>query len=252
MSLSERLEHLIERVKGRIATGEDSNVIIDMFVEMSRCSPEEAVQLREHFAPPVEQFVPFGAAEQVTPAPQPPREQTASSSPAGPVALPAPPPLPPQRPEERTAPILQIDWGTELKPDVILSPIFTIQGGSFQEPPLIYFPIDSRIAQNGWVWNETPCSRQTPNGWEFHQDIQLERAGQYRLNVTVLDRSPGFDNPACYQLILRINVTDPEVAGQRRKLTIQAHESAVVDIDDFPPDTDISLSGRFVTFTGNG
>ena len=217
MSLS--IESIIEIVKGRIANGEDCDVVIEECVEMQLCSPEDAEQLRKQFT----SLITIDDPETMVNG----------------VSLPSP--------QERSVPVLHIDWGMEVKPDVILSPMFTIQGGSLQHQPLLYFPIDKRIIQNGWQWDEIPTLKRTSNGWSFHQELQLEKAGQYLFHVTVIDPQPGFSDPAYYHAVFRMDVTDTNVAGQRRKVTIHADGNLAANLDRFGKNADIEIIGGNVT-----
>ena len=213
------IESLIEIVKGRIADGEDCDIVIAELKEGGCCSPEDAEQLREQFLPLIE----IHESEIIMDA-------------AIPSSLP-----------ERSVPVLHIDWGMEVKTDVILSPMFTIRGGSLQHQPLVYFPLDKRIEQRGWQWDEIPALKRIAGGWNFHQQLQLEKAGQYLFHVTVIDQQPGFSDPAYYYSVFRMVVTDTSVAGQRRKVTIHADGNLAANLDRFGKDADIEIVGSNVT-----
>jgi len=215
------MEHLIELVQARLAGGEDFDTIVAECVEIGLCAPEEAEQLREHFTPLIE----IGEPDVIT------------SESAAPVI-----------PSERSAPVLHIDWGMEVKTDVILSPEFTIQGCSPECPPLIYFSIDSRIIQDGWQWNKMPTPRWTQKGWSFDQQLELKKVGQYRFRVTLIDIQPGYSDPAYYHSDFRMDVADISTGGQRRKITIQATDGNVLaNLDKFGKDADIEVVGSNVT-----
>ena len=212
------LEQVIEVAGKHLATGRNIEEIVTEFVDMDMCSSEQAVQLREHFAPPA-------VPDNVLPVPS---DATLCE------------PIPQSRLLEQSVPVLQIDWGMDIRPNIILSPIFTIQGGTFRGPPRIYFPIDSRIAQNGWSWDTMPLPRQTPNGWRFSQNLQLEKVGQYLFEIVVIDSQPGFADPGYYHATFRMDVTDPH-GGQRRKVTIHAEGNLTGLLDKFGKDADIEI-----------
>jgi len=202
--MSPSIETLIEIVKRDVANGEDCNVVIENYVDSQYCSPEDAEQLREHFLPLIE----INESEIVMDAP---------------AILPSQP--------ERSTPVLHIDWGMEVKPDVILSPMFTIQGGSLQHQPLVSFPLDNRIEQSGWQWDEIPALKRTSGGWSFHQQLQLKKAGQYLFEVFVIDPQPGFADPGYYHATFRMDVTDPQAAGQQGNVSIQVKDGGAANLE---------------------
>ena len=250
------LERLIGFVNEKLGGGDDLETIIAEFTDMGLCAPEQAVQLRERFAPPgIVDAEPSNVSMDTLPSPEQAVQHgehvVSPSVPNDPI--PAPPDSvinEPAPPPERSVPVLQIDWGTEPRPDIILSPQFTIQGGSFAQPPLVHFPLDSRISQNGWKWDELPTLKRTTHGWSFYQQLQLEKIGQYVFHIVLIDPQPGFSDPGYYHTAFRMDVVDPKEVGQRRKVKIQAVGNAVINFDQFGKDADIEIVGDNVTFLG--
>jgi len=172
-----------ERKKG---TEFDLAAKINGFVESNLCTPEEAEQLRRE----------YGIAVPVAPA--------ISTVPAA--TLPTP--------------ILQIDWGMDLKPGTHLTPEFTILGLDARDTPLVHFPLDNRIQCEGW--NPTPQLSRNHRGWQFHQSLRLHEPGQYLLKVTLIDPMPGQTEPGCYRCSFRVTVPDSGAGRQARSLEITA------------------------------
>jgi len=115
---------------------------------------------------------------------------------------------------------LQIDWGINPKPGPHLTPEFTILGLNTTEPPLIHFPLDSRIRCENW--NPAPVPERHSGGWRFYQPLRLEEPGQYLMKIMVIDRSPGHADPHCYRCDFRVTVGDPLEVGHSRTLEISA------------------------------
>ena len=220
------MERLVAMVNKGVTKGRDFEEIIAEFVEQEFCSPSEASQLRMQFT---------SSAISTKP-----RLLNLSLGPASAdVSAPIQPSLP-----KRSAPKLQIDR-TELLPNIALSPKFTIQGDFSLCQPLVYFTIDSRICKNDTEWNETPILKPIPNGWYFHQKLQLERVGEYLFDITVIDLTPGFFDPGYYHTTFQINVIDP-TERQRRKVVIQANGNLAANLDQFGKDADIEIVGQNV------
>lgn len=239
------MERLIEMLGESVAEGRDVEEIVAEFVEAGLCSLEEASQLREQFmssAPPpsVESSQPIADGSPATAQPEP---QTSSLRPE-PLVSPGPS-SPPESPSARPDLVLHIDWGMELRPGVNLLPKFTIRGGSLPCPPLVYFPVDSRIPQKDWKL--LPPLKRSPEGWSFDQPFRLEEGGHYKIRIVVIDPSPGFADPGYYHSDFRIEVPDPKEAGQRRKVKIQADDNLVANLDRFGKDADIEIVGGSVT-----
>lgn len=118
-------------------------------------------------------------------------------------------------------PVLQIDWGVELKQGVVASPKFTILGLTSSRPPLIYFPKENGISCDDWA-PMPPLSGSADNGWSFYQSLKLEAVGQFRMRIVMVDAEPGRSDLTYYHSDFRILVADPKEAGKRRTLEIQA------------------------------
>jgi hypothetical protein len=220
------LEQLIEEVKKDLAERHDIDKVVTDYENWGYCSPEQAAQLREHFAP-------SDIPDIVLP---PLPSDSTISKPAPKNSLP-----------ERSVPVLHIDWGREIQPDVILSPNFTIHGDSLDHPPLVFFPIDERISQDGWKWDEVPKLERTPNGWRFHQELELKKPGQYRFQIVVIDTSPGYSDPGYYRSSFRMDVVDPKSAGQRPTVKIIAEEHALTNLGPLNPNVNYEITGKYVT-----
>ena len=205
------LEQLIEEVKKDLANGDDIDKVVADYVSWGYCLPEQAEQLRGHFTPP-----------------------------DVPMDIPQPPPSFSPSPPERDVPVLQIDR-TELQPNIALTPKFTIQGGSPQHPLLVHFPIDSRISHNDQKWEDVPTLKPSPEGWFFHQKLQLEKVGEYLFEITAVDLTPGFADPGYYHATFPMHVVDPKDVEQRRKVVIRADGNFVGNLDRFGKNADIEI-----------
>ena len=213
------MEHLIELVQARITGGEDFDTIVAECVEIGLCAPEDAEQLRKHFAPSVE------TAEE----PAPPNVTM-------PIAPPLVAPFCPQDHPARPAPVLQIDWGAEPKPGVPLEPKFTVKGFSHQRP-LLYLKIP-RIGLK-----QIPEPSKVGNDWYFYQELRFDEPGQYRCQVVAIDQTPRETDPKYYHADFRIGVIDRTATGQRRKVTIHADGNLTANLDRFGKDADIEIVG---------
>jgi len=166
--------------------GMDVDAAVKLAVTLRQCTPDEAEQLLREYGP--DAMSPASAEPQSNP-PQP-------------------------------SPILQIDWGMNLKPGTHLTPEFTVFGLDARDKPLVYFPLDNRIQCEGW--NPTPQLARHPHGWQFHQPLRLHESGQYLLKVTLVDPTPGQEEPGCYRCSFRVTVHDSGAGRQMRSLEITA------------------------------
>ena len=219
------LERLIELVTEKLNGGDDLEKIIDEFVDMELCSPEQVVQLRVHFTPPT------------TPDDKPPAVSMDAPLPAP--SLPKPAILTAVPATEHSVPVLQIDWGADFKPGVNLAPNFTIKG-TFTQQPLLFLKIPQISLE------KVQELKKIANDWYFFQHLQIDNPGQYLCQVVAIDRTPGFSDPGYYFADFRIDVTDPKIAGQRRKVTIHAEENLTANLDRFGKDADIEIVGKNV------
>ena len=128
---------------------------------------------------------------------------------------PTPSPANPQ-----ATPILQIDWGMDLKPGTHLTPEFTILGTDAHTRPLVHFPLDHRIQCEDW--NPMPKLSRNDRGWRFYQPLRLNEPGQYLLEVTLIDPTPGRTEPGCYRCNFRVTVPDRDAGQKARSLEINA------------------------------
>jgi len=166
----------------------DITAEINGFVSRQQCTPDEAKQLRRE----------YGLAVSAVPA--------TSDVPAG----------------SETCPVLLIDWGMDLKPGTHLTPEFTILGLDTQDTPLVYFPLDNWIQCEGW--NPTPQLLCTHHGWQFYQPLRLHEPGQYLLQITLIDPTPGQTEPGCYRCRFRVTVPDPDSGRRKKSLKITAED----------------------------
>jgi hypothetical protein len=198
------LEQQIRIANERREAGQNIDEILAELTDPSYCSPEQATQLRELFAPSANPLIP----------------------------------------PERAVPVLHIDWGREIQPDIILSPTFTIQGGSLDHPPLIHFPIDRRIIQDDWNWDAIPKLERTQNGWKFDQELKFKKLGQYRFQIVVIDSAPDYLDPGYYRSSFRMDVVDPKTEGQEM---IFEGDNVVANLDQLPKNARIKIVGENVT-----
>ncbi|MCL2623345.1 MAG: hypothetical protein FWD31_06735 [Planctomycetaceae bacterium] len=173
---------VIEKMQKK-GIGLDLAAEINGFVTGNLCTPDEAEQLRRE----------YGLA--------------AAVSSAVPV-------------ESELSPILQIDWGMDLKPGTHLTPEFTILGLDTQDAPLVHFPLDNRIQCEGW--NPMPQLSRNHRGRQFYQPLRLHEPGQYLLQVTLIDPTPGQTEPGCYRCHFRVIVPDSDFGRRARSLEITA------------------------------
>lgn len=124
--------------------------------------------------------------------------------------------------EQRPMPVLQIDWGMNLKPGTHLTPIFTILGLNTQIKPLVSFPLDHRIQCEDW--NPTPALWRTDLGWQFEQRLRLNEPGDYGLIVSLIDPTPGQTEPVCYLCRFHVNVPVSDSGQLEKSLKITADD----------------------------
>lgn len=207
-------ERAKEFVENAIARGDSVEASIAECLDWSFCSREEAEQLRRLFSGQTVSDGPAVATQNQSEIPSAAVSNVTEPRSGGGM---------PESLQEPGAPmpVLQIDWGVELKLGVNVSPKFTILGLASSRQPLVYFPMETGISCDNWK-SMPQLSGNAEAGWSFYQSLKLEAAGQFRMRVVVVDAEPGRSDLTYYHSDFRILVTDPKESGKRRTLEIQA------------------------------
>ncbi len=141
--------------------------------------------------------------------------------------------------EQTLAPRLKIDWGTGIRADVYLTPEFFLSGLPYDEPPIIYFPPDSRM--NREFWETFPRVRKLAGAFYFDQKLIFDRPGKFVLELVVIQSVPGLEDPLCWKGTLRMTVCSPDQAS--RSVTIEAETFSGMNLGE--------LGGNITIKAGN-